>query len=185
VAGGDSGRTGGRTRYPRVVEEAALNAPARTAPVPLARRLRDAAVALVAVLAVLGVGLLVFGRRRDPPARPQPGDTLLAMDLPLDGGGASRRFRMRHPGRVEIDVEPGDGGDDAEVWVAFGPPQPPTPDGRDLPRDARTWTAKRGEEARRYPLFATGLYVLRVESRGPTPVASAKVRVRALPAETE
>jgi hypothetical protein len=37
---------------------------AREGPVPLSRRLRDAAIALVGVLVVLGVGLAIFGRRQ-------------------------------------------------------------------------------------------------------------------------
>jgi hypothetical protein len=151
--------------------------------VPLARRLRDAAVALVAVLAVLGVGLLAFGNRREPPSRPQPGDVLLALDdLALDPRGTSRRFRMRRPGRVEVAVSPA-GGEEAEVRVSFGFPEPPRPDGQDIPRDPRAWTARSGDAPRTFPVFATGLYVLRVEPTSSPPPASASVRVRALPPE--
>jgi hypothetical protein len=130
------------------------------------------------VAAVLAVGLFLFGRRRDPPPRPDPGDSLLAADLALDGGGASARFRLRRPGAVEVAVSLPPG---AEVSVAMGPPRPPVAGAPDLPGDGASWTARGGDPAHRRPLFAAGLYVVRVEPLSTPPPRSVRVEVRSVP----
>jgi hypothetical protein len=132
----------------------------------------------VAVVAILALGLAAFGRRREPPSRPDPGDLLLSIRLAPGEEGASGRFRLAHPGAVEVSVDPPEG---ASVEVSLGPPRPPSPDGRDLPAEGPAWTAKRGDPPKRHLLYATGLYVVRVEPRSSPPPPDVGVTVRAVP----
>jgi hypothetical protein len=156
-----------------------VNAP-RTPPVPTAKRWRDAVVVALASLAILAGGLLLFGRRREPPARPDPGATLLSEEIRLTNGAASSRFRLRSPSDVGVTIE---GPAGAEVAFALGAPQPPKPGEPDLPGPGPTWTARAGDAPKRLPLFMAGQYVLRVEARSAPPPPTVRVSVRAIERE--
>jgi hypothetical protein len=172
-------RRGRKARAPPAVTLRLGASSLTPAKAPASARVRDAAIAVVAVAAIVGAGLLLLGRRREPPARPDPGDRLLSTDLSIGGGGASARFRLRRPGAVEVKVDAPSG---AEVSVALGPPLPPAPGKEDLPGDGPAWIVRGpGQPPQRHPLFAAGLYVLRVEPLSTPRPASVHVEVRSVP----
>lgn len=143
---------------------------------------------LLLALAAGGVAWLAL-RSPVPPARPAASDVLLEGTFPLEGGGLSRRVRVKEAARLEIrvDAPPGE-----TLRCAFGPPGPVEAAPIDLPDPSRTarWEVTAGAPPHVETVLAYGLYVLRVDRvlgadshlRPDSAAApSARVVVRALP----